>query len=223
MGRIFTKTGFGSALGGPAVKASIGGLGGKSLFGDIGGPAVKTPDFTFGEGTLSRTGNEFLNQSRNISGNLEANRARFVTGFTEFTRSRLQEPVLQRRLGQPARLLSVYRQRLDEAFDGVKTPADRRFIENVDHADKSAANLAGQPNSLAFAARQRRCRAVEGQVIQTATQQKTEPPANLLEHFGGDELSGFIQVEGFEEPARLGDAQRTDLRQRMAVRETRLF
>ena len=46
------------------------------------------------------------------------------------TRSRLQEPVLQRSLGQPARLLSVYRQRLDEAFDGVKTPADRRFIEN---------------------------------------------------------------------------------------------
>lgn len=72
-------------------KSSIGTFGGKSLFGDVGGPAVTTPDFTFGEGTLSRTGNEFLNRERQTFGDLEANRARFGTGFTEFTRSRLQD------------------------------------------------------------------------------------------------------------------------------------
>lgn len=82
----------GSALGGPGVKAGIGtGLGGKSLFGDTGGPAVTTPAFTFGEGTLSRTSSEFLGRERQTFSNLEANRARFGTGFTEFTRSRLQD------------------------------------------------------------------------------------------------------------------------------------
>jgi len=44
------------------------------------------------------------------------------------TRARLREPALQRSLGHPARLLSVYRQRLDEAFGAVKTPADRSFV-----------------------------------------------------------------------------------------------
>lgn len=57
------------------------------------------------------------------------------------TRSRLREPGLRRSLGQPARLLSVYRQRLDEAFDRVKTPADRRFIETRQTLESTARRL----------------------------------------------------------------------------------
>jgi hypothetical protein len=77
-----------ASLTGPGTKAS---LGGDSLFGDIGGNTIATPSFTFSEGTLSRTGNEFLNRARAISSNLAANRARFGTGFTEFTRARLKD------------------------------------------------------------------------------------------------------------------------------------
>ena len=50
--------------------------------------------------------------------------------------------------------------------------ADRRLVENVEHADQSAADLAGQPDALRFAAGQRRGGAVEREVIEAATLSK---------------------------------------------------
>ena len=54
----------------------------------------------------------------------------------------------------------------------ARVQADRRFVENVDHADQTAADLGRQPNPLALAARQGRCAAVERQVIESAPQQE---------------------------------------------------
>ena len=66
-------------------------IGGGSFFGNIGGPAVTTPGFSFGEGGLTRTDSEFLDESRRTLSDLRANRARFGEGFSEFRRARLQD------------------------------------------------------------------------------------------------------------------------------------
>jgi exodeoxyribonuclease VII large subunit len=60
------------------------------------------------------------------------------------TRSRLQESILQQSHGKPSRLLSVYRQRLDEAFDGVKTTVDRTFREDWQSVQTAARRLASK-------------------------------------------------------------------------------
>ena len=59
------RPGVSSALG--LLPGSSGGkssVGTSSLFGDTGGKALTTPSFNFGEGGLSRTDSEFLNESR---------------------------------------------------------------------------------------------------------------------------------------------------------------
>ena len=72
----------------PGSKSSIGT---SSLFGDTGGQAVTTPTFNLSEGGLTRTGSEFLNESRRNLADLRANRARFGEGFTAFRTARLQD------------------------------------------------------------------------------------------------------------------------------------
>ena len=64
----------------------------------------------------------------------------------------------------------------------ARMQADRRLVENVDHADQAAADLAGQADPLAFPARQSRCAAVEREVIEAAAQQEPQPAADFLEH-----------------------------------------
>ena len=48
----------------------------------------------------------------------------------------------------------------------ARMQADARFIENVEHADQAAADLAGQADALRFAAGERRGGAVEREVMQ---------------------------------------------------------
>ena len=62
----------------------------------------------------------------------------------------------------------------------------RRLVEDVEDADQTAADLAGQANALGFAAGQRRGGAVEGQVMQADVEQEAEPAANFLEDFDGN-------------------------------------
>ena len=57
------------------------------------------------------------------------------------------------------------RQRLEQARVVALVQADRRLVEDVEHADQRAADLRGQPDALRLAARQRRRRAVERQVV----------------------------------------------------------
>ena len=50
-------------------------------------------------------------------------------------RTRLSDPGLQRSLQQPARLLTIYRQRIDDALAAVADPAEERFQEGRDRVD----------------------------------------------------------------------------------------
>lgn len=77
---------FGLSLSG--TKSSIGT---SSFFGGTDGKVLTTPTFKLGDGGLTRTNTEFLNESRRTLGDLRANRARFGGGFTDFRRARLQE------------------------------------------------------------------------------------------------------------------------------------
>ena len=69
----------------------------------------------------------------------------------------------------------------------ARVQADRRLVENVQHADQAAADLPGQANALRLAAGQRRRRAVEREIFEPHVAQEAEPAANFLEHFGGDQ------------------------------------
>ncbi len=88
------------------------------------------------------------------------------------------------------------RERVEQLLIVARVQADRRFVEDVEHADQAAADLPGQPNSLRFAARERRGGAIERQIFEPDVDQKPEPAANFLEHFGGDRLSGRIEIQG---------------------------
>ena len=58
-------------------------------------------------------------------------------------------------------------ERRDEAAVVALVQADRRLVEHVEHADEVAADLAGQADALGLAARERRRRAAERQVVET--------------------------------------------------------
>ena len=73
---------------GTGTKASIES---SPFFGGIGGKAITTPGFSFGEGGLSRTNTEFLDESRRTLSDLRAGRTGFGGGISEFRRARLQD------------------------------------------------------------------------------------------------------------------------------------
>ncbi len=86
------------------------------------------------------------------------------------------------------------RERVEQPVVVARVQADRRLVENVEHADQAAADLAGQANALRFAAGERGGGAVERQVFEPHVDQKAEPAANFLEHFGGDHAAACRRV-----------------------------
>ena len=77
----------------------------------------------------------------------------------------------------------------------ARVQADRRLVEDVQHADQPAADLAGQADALHLAAGERRRGAVEREVVQADVAQEAQPAADLLEHFGGDRLAGLVELQ----------------------------
>ena len=71
-----------------------------------------------------------------------------------------------------------------------------RFVKHVHHACETRADLGGQPNPLAFAARQRVGPAVEGQVIETNAVKEREARLDFFEDLSPDEEAAFIQHFG---------------------------
>ena len=79
-------------------------------------------------------------------------------------------------------------ERVEQPVVVARVQADRRFVEDVEHADQAAADLAGQANALRLAAGERRRGAVEREVFEPDVEQEAEPAADFLEHFVGDQL-----------------------------------
>ena len=64
--------------------------------------------------------------------------------------------------------------------------ADRRLVEHVEHAGQPGADLRGEPDALALAARQRAGGARQRQIFEADIDQECEPLADFLEHAHGD-------------------------------------
>ncbi len=87
------------------------------------------------------------------------------------------------------------RERVEQAIVVAGMQADRWFVEDVEDANETAADLAGQADALRFAARERRGGAAERQIVEPDVEQKAEPAANLFKHFGGDRLACFVELQ----------------------------
>ena len=64
--------------------------------------------------------------------------------------------------------------------------ADRGLVQHVDDAGQLAADLAGQPDALALAARERRRRPVQRQVAEAHVEQEAQARADLLQQLRRD-------------------------------------
>jgi len=111
-------------------------------------------------------------------------------------------------------LIAQVLQRAEQHLVVARMQADRRLVQDVDHADEAATDLPGEPDALRLPAGQRRCGAVQRQIVETAAQQKAEPAADFFQDFVGDEAFGVVELEFGEELRGVGDAQCADFGER---------
>ena len=97
-----------------------------------------------------------------------------------------------------------------ESFQGVEKPgvvtcveADGRFVENVQDASQIRAELRCQPYPLRFAATERICGAVEGEVVQSDLAKKAEALGDFAEDVCGDFLVAPSEFELFNDLERV--------------------
>ena len=77
-------------------------------------------------------------------------------------------------------------ERLEQPRVVALVQADRRLVEHVEHAGQARADLRGEPDALALAARQRAGGARQGQIVEPDVDQEAQPLADLLEDAAGD-------------------------------------
>ena len=74
--------------------------------------------------------------------------------------------------------------------------ADRRLVEDVEHAGQVRPDLGREPDALPFAARQRRGAAAERQVADADVVEEVQAVANLAQDAAGDERSRDRSARG---------------------------
>ena len=79
-------------------------------------------------------------------------------------------------------------ERVDELAVVALVQADRRLVEDVEHAHQLRADLRGQADALPFAAGERRGVAVERQVADADGVEEAEAVADFLQDLAGDRL-----------------------------------
>ena len=77
-------------------------------------------------------------------------------------------------------------QRFEQARIVALVQADRRLVQHVEHAGQARADLRGQPDALALAARQRAGGARQREVVEADVDQELQPLADLLQDAHGD-------------------------------------
>ena len=73
-------------------------------------------------------------------------------------------------------------QRFEQPRIVALVQADRGLVEHVEHAGEARADLRGEPDALALAARQRAGGAREREIFEPDVDQEVQPVADLLEH-----------------------------------------
>ena len=98
-------------------------------------------------------------------------------------------------------------ERGDEAFVVALVEADARFVEHVEDAGESAADLRGQADALRFAARERSAFAVEGEVAETDFLEESEAAGDFLHDLAGDGFLPALPAEIFHDVRGAGDGE----------------
>ena len=86
-------------------------------------------------------------------------------------------------------------ERGDQALVVALVQADRRLVEDVQHAHERRPDLGGEPDALRLAARQRRGRALERQVAHAHVVEEAEPLVDLAQDQPRDRALGVRQLE----------------------------
>ena len=119
-------------------------------------------------------------------------------------------------------------QRVEEARVVALVEADRRLVEHIEHAGEARADLRGEPDALALAARQRARRARQRQIVEADVAQEGEPVDDLLQDAVGDLVALGVELRrqalgpfdrrADREQAHLADVLAVDLdRQRLGL------
>ncbi len=90
-------------------------------------------------------------------------------------------------------------QRLEQALVVALVQADRGLVEHVEDTGEARADLGGETDALALAARQGAGAARQRQVIETDVEQEGQPLADLLQDAAGD--LRLLGVEGARKAA----------------------
>ncbi len=77
-------------------------------------------------------------------------------------------------------------ERVEQARVVALVQADGGLVEHVEHAGEAGADLRGEPDALALAARQRAGRARQREVVEADVDQELQPLADLLQDARGD-------------------------------------
>ncbi len=85
-------------------------------------------------------------------------------------------------------------QRVEQPRVVALMQADRRLVEHVEHAGQARADLRGEPDALALAARQRAGGARQRQVIEPDVAQEGEPVDDLLQDALGDLVALGVEL-----------------------------
>ena len=85
--------------------------------------------------------------------------------------------------------------------------ADRRLVEDIQHADQPAADLPGQPNPLHLTAGQRGRGPGEREIIEPDILQEPQPAADLLQRLGGHDLARLVEHQRLKEFLGIGHRQ----------------
>ena len=83
--------------------------------------------------------------------------------------------------------------------------ADRRLVEQVQHADQPRADAGRQPHPLPLAAAERVGRPVEREILGADAQQKLQPPHDFGEDRLGDLLLVGAELQAAEKLGRRRD------------------
>ena len=85
-------------------------------------------------------------------------------------------------------------ERLQEPRVVALMQPDRRLVEHIEHAGEPRADLRGEPDALALAARQRARRARKGEVIEADVGEEGQPIDDLLQDAVGDLVALGVEL-----------------------------
>ena len=89
-------------------------------------------------------------------------------------------------------------QRLQQLGIVPLVQADARLVQDVQHAHQLRADLRGQADPLALAAREGPCRARQGQITEAHAVQEVQTAADLLDDLAGDQLFPLGKRQAFQ-------------------------